>query len=60
MSRKLRYGAIVAVLAIVAAACGGDSTSGDTTGATGDTGAEPVAGGTLRVGFDGGRTSSTA
>ena len=53
MSKKLRYGAIVAVLAIVAAACGGDS-SGDTTGATGDTGAEPVAGGTLRVGFDGG------
>ncbi|MEX1264245.1 MAG: ABC transporter substrate-binding protein [Actinomycetota bacterium] len=53
MSRKLRFCAIVAVLAIVAAACGGNgSTDGDTPGA--DTGAKPVAGGTLKTGIEDG------
>ncbi|HEY6566708.1 MAG TPA: ABC transporter substrate-binding protein [Actinomycetota bacterium] len=53
MSRKLRYVAVIAVLATFAAACGGN---GDSDSATpgGDTGAEPVAGGTLRGAFDGG------
>jgi peptide/nickel transport system substrate-binding protein len=53
MSRKLRYVAVIVVLAIVGAACGGNS-DGDSATPGGDTGAKPVAGGTLKSAFDGG------
>jgi peptide/nickel transport system substrate-binding protein len=51
----IRLAAVVAVLGLVAAACGGDDGGGDTTGTTGDTGTttgatgEDLAGGTLRM-----------
>jgi peptide/nickel transport system substrate-binding protein len=51
MSRKLRYCAIVVILAIVAAACGGNGGT-DTETPGGDTGAKPVAGGTLKTGIE--------
>ena len=51
MSRTLRYGAVVVVFSIIAVACGGDDPG---TSDTGGPAAEPVAGGVLKVGFDGG------
>ena len=51
MSRTIRYGAVVVMFSIIAVACGGDDPG--TSGTSGPA-AEPVAGGVLKVGFDGG------
>jgi peptide/nickel transport system substrate-binding protein len=54
MRRYAKWLALVAVLALTAAACGGDDEGGETgpTGGTGDTGAEFQAGGSLDVWMD--------